>query len=179
MKTILSILLLLAAPGAVWADDCASVRSSLGLPLRLKLTGKPKQARWGHVEKALTLLREQVEGTGCRLRFGEVFTSPRPDAYFPLIGNLLRTAPEDELVGASVYSQAGRRLGTFSNRVTFEKKGPSTYTTYYFQFEDGNGQLQSSGNRVLVDGDTGKPFFLLHWPEIEQRILVDGSLSEP
>ncbi len=175
MKTtvLLSVLLWTWAP-SLWADDCAEVRASLGLPVRLKMTGKPKQARWGQVEKVLSRLREETEGTSCRLRFGEVFASPRPDAYFPLIGNLLRTVPEGELKGASVFAQTGLRMGVFSNRVVFEKQGPSTYRVYYFQFEDSRGQLQSSGNRILIDHQTGKPFFLLHWPEIEGRLLLDG-----
>lgn len=173
MKRIAVLLLFGALPAGVKADECAQVRAALKLPVELKLEGKPRQARWGQVEKVLTRLREAVGDRPCRLTFEQVFSPRRrEDVFFPLIYNLLRTAPEESLVGTSVYAASGRRLGTFSNRVTFTKQGERSYTHYYFQFKDREGKLQSGGSSFLIDTGTGKPFFLLSWDELKARTLI-------
>ncbi len=174
MRATLVLLTLLAHPPALAANDCAGVAAELKLPVRLKLSGKPKQADWARVEKVLTRLREATADRPCELTFEQVFSVKREDAYFPLISNLLRTAPEEALKGASVYGASGRLLGNFENRVTFNKQGEFSYTHYYFQFSDREGNLQSSGNRILVDTETGKPFFLLRWDELKGRTLISG-----
>ncbi len=171
MKMLL-VLLLAGFPPLVRADDCVAVKAQLKLPIQLKLGGKPKQARWAQVEKTLTRLREEARGSSCELSFGEVFSAAREDAFFPILHNLLRTAPEESLVGASVFAQNGHLLGKFANRVTFQKQGEYNYTTYYFQFADGEGRLQSGGNPSLIDHYTGRALYLLRWSELAERTLL-------
>lgn len=168
------ILAILLCSSVLKANGCEGAAAELQLPIRLKLTGKPKQARWALVEKSLTRLRDAVGDRSCELTFQQVFSVNRQGVFFPLIYNLLRTAPEESLVGASVFGANGRLLGTFANRVTFTKQGERNYTHYYFQFQDSEGQLQSGGNRFLIDTDTGKPFFLLRWDQLKDRILISS-----
>ncbi len=169
-------LLLLGVFGATLvaakAADCNALLSNLKLPVKMKTHGKPKVARWGEVGKTLTALRESAAGSSCEFTFGQVFATDREGVFFPLIGNVLRTAPEESLVGVGVYSQDGSRLGSFANRVTFEKRGEYSYIDYYFQFLDDQGKLQSSGNRMLVDIASGKPLFMVKWDEIENKVAV-------
>ncbi len=162
--------LLVAAKG----EECRALLSNLKLPVKMKTEGKPRVAKWGEVGKTLTLVREEMAGSSCRFTFGQLFATDREGVFFPLTGNVLGTAPEESLLGVGVYSQDGSRLGSFANRVTFEKRGEYNYVDYYFQFFDSQGKLQSSGNRMLVDIPTGKPFFMVKWDEIENKVAVSG-----
>ncbi len=174
MKTTLFWMILIGGGATSLASDCPQLLAKLGLPAKLKAGGKPRAAKWGEVEKVVTRAREGLSGKSCGVTFGELFAPKQRDVFFPLIGNVLRTAPENSLEGVGVYNQDGERLGEFANRVVFEKRGEYNYTDYYFQFRDGRGELQSSGNRLLVDISTGKPFFFVKWDEIENRIAIDG-----
>jgi hypothetical protein len=172
MKRVILLLLALNFSGSLWAD-CQTVIADLKLPITLKMRGKPKTARWEQVEKVMTELRDGLEGQSCELSFGQVFASKsKKEIYFPLISNLLRTVPEESLVGVAVFSQDGYPMGHFENRVTYEKKGEYTYKHYYFQFRDKSGELHSSGNRLLIDIATGKPFFIMKWADLKDRIAV-------
>ena len=75
------------------------------------------------------------------------------------------------MAGVSVYNQQGEKVGQFENRVVFEKQGEYSYRHYYFQFRDAQGELQSSGNRLLIDVETGSPFFVTNWSEVKSRTL--------
>lgn len=174
MRIVLSCLLICLPGSLLRADDCAQVAERLKLPAELKTSGKPRTAKWGDVEKMLTEVRDNLEGKSCQFTFRQIFVPKKADSFFPLISNVLRTAPEGSLRGVSVYSQDGYPLGTFENRVVFEKKGEYNYTHYYFQFSDSRGKIQSSGNRLLVDIQTGKPFFLVKWDEIAGRVAAAG-----
>lgn len=153
------------------ANDCAPVESSLRLPARIKTTGRPPRARWGEVDRVLTQIREELEGKDCRFRFEEVFQFSRPEwVFFPVTNNLLRTAPEDSLEGLAVYNQEGELLGHFENRVTYERSGGlqlgRSYTLHYFQFKGPEGDLRSSGNRLLLDD------FLVRWEDVRGRVVI-------
>ncbi len=177
MRKLTLFALLVAIPGGLEAADCKTELEEVGLPHTLKMRSKPQRARWETVERILTDLRKGLEGRPCTVLFKDAFLSKRPEFFFPLLNNLLRTVPETSLEGAGIYAQDGSRLGEFSNRVVFEKNGS---LLYYFQFRDRSGQLQSSGNRLLIDIQSRKPFFQLKWSEIAQRELFapvqgDGS----
>lgn len=172
MKRVILLLVALNVSGLLWAD-CETLVADLKLPIALKTRGKPKTARWEQVEKVMTQLRDGLEGQSCELSFSQVFVSKsKKDIYFPLISNLLRTVPEESLVGLAVFSQDGYPMGNFENRVIYEKKGEYNYQHYYFQFKDKSGELQSSGNRLLIDIATGKPFFIMKWADLKDRIAV-------
>ena len=173
MKNALFFLAILLFGPWLMANDCSNVLLELKLPAQLKAGGKPRVARWEQVEKMMTQLRAELQGHSCEFSFGQVF-QPRKskNLYFPILGNVLRTAPEESLKGATVFNQDAEMLGRFANRVMFEKKGYYNYTNFYFQFKDGSGELQSSGNRFLIDIGTRKPFFLVKWDEIQDRVAI-------
>jgi len=158
--------------------DCEGTLASLELPVEVKCKGKRRIAKWEKVEKTLTELREGLVGQSCELRFDQVFSIEKEEAYFPLIANVLRTAPEDSLKDISVFSNDGSRLGAFSNRVTYEKQGRYNYTHYYFQFKDDDGELESSGNRMLIDIQSGKPLFLVKWDDLKERLAISTASVE-
>lgn len=177
MKYLLMTTLAVWLIGGLQPPDCSSVASRLKLPIKLKTRKKPLRVRWDKVEESLTRLRELTAGRPCRFAFQEVFAPGKTEVFFPLLTNLLKTAPEESLVGATVFGQEGEPLGQFSNRVPFEKQGEYNYTIFYFQFTDNSGKLQSSGNRSLIDPMTGKPLFLMKWQQLKDRLVLapDGS----
>ena len=168
MRKLAFFALLGAISGGLEAADCKAQLEAVGLPHTLKMRSKPQRARWQPVERILTDLREDLKGSPCTVLFKDAFLAKQSDYFFPLLNNLLRTVPETSLEGAGVYAQDGSLLGEFSNRVVFEKNGNFLY---YFQFRDSSGELQSSGNRLLIDIPSRKPFFQLKWSEIAEREL--------
>lgn len=177
MRKLILMGFLVAIPGGFQGQDCSSQLAALKLPFKMKMGKKPLRARWAPVERALTDLRTALEGSPCELLFKDAFEARQSDFFFPLLENLLRTAPQESLVGAGVYSQDGSRLGDFSNRVPYERNGR---VNYYFQFKDSRGQLQAGGNRGLIDVASGRPIFQLKWSEISERTLFEGGTgTEP
>lgn len=172
MKKLVFFAILAGSVVAAHGEDCKALLARMNLPVKLKTHGKPRVAKWGEVGKTLTLLREGITGSSCEFSFGQIFVTDRRELFFPLIGNVLGTAPEESLHGVGVYAQDGTRLGEFANRVLFEKRGEFNYVDYYFQFLDSQGKLQSSGNRMLVDIPTGKALFMVKWDEIENRVAA-------
>lgn len=164
-------LLLLTAPFSVRAGDCQSLLQSLKLPAELKTKGKPAVARWDKVDKVLTGFRERANGMDCRITLGQVFRSGKKEVFFPLTNNVLRTVPEASLAGVSVFSTEGELLGEFSNLVTYERSGGlyarDSYSLVYFQFTDRRGELQSSGNRLLLDT------FVVKWSDIRDQPALE------
>ncbi|MFQ5740871.1 MAG: hypothetical protein ACE5JX_17855 [Acidobacteriota bacterium] len=175
MKRGLTLFVFLSLGPLLWAGECERVKMQLKLPVKLKTKGHPRGVRWGQVEKVVTQLRAALAEYQCGLKFGEVFTTKKKTVYFPLISNLLRTVPDESLRGLAVFNQEGEELGRFENKVAFEKRGEYNYTHFYFQFSDKNGKLQSSGNRILIDMETGKPFFWVRWRDVAPRFLVSGA----
>ena len=148
------------------------------MPLRVKVSGKPRAAHWGRVNKILgEYLLESSRLEGCDASFQEIFSPARQDAYFPVLSNLLQLVPEKSLMGLPVFHQDGTLMGHFENLVIFKKRGNYNYSRYYFQFRDGNDQLQSAGNPNLIDISKGKPLFLLKWEDIQGKELLSSRLG--
>lgn len=166
------ILLILTAlqPWAPAADGCEILAGRLKFPVKLKTRGKPPRARWEQVDAVVTQLRNQLQGKQCEFTFQQVFRSDRTELYFPLTNNLVRTVPEEALKGLKIYGRQGEDLGQYQNRVVYEKSGGlyarQAYSLYYFQFLDLEGQLQSTGNRLLLDD------FLVRWEDLKARVLI-------
>jgi len=158
--------------GWVFSADCQDLLLELRLPVKMKAAGKPKAAKWEQVEKMMTQIREAAQGQTCELKFSQVFYTEREELFFPLISNVLRTAPEESLVGLNVYNTKGEELGAFENRVTYEKQGEYNYVHYYFQFRTPEGDLESTGNRLLVDIGTGKPLYMVKWADLAGRYAL-------
>lgn len=154
--------------------DCESILPGLKVPAKLKTRGKPKRGRWENVDKVVTRVRDAVEDKECSLTLEQLFRVRRQEIFFPLTNNLLRTIPEESLEGVSVYSSDGERLGKFSNIVPYHRSGGlyavRGYTLHYFQYQDEEGGLHSSGTDLLLDN------FLLKWSEIKDRIVISTPL---
>lgn len=162
---------LIVCPEPGIADDCSRVISELKLPSKLKTRGKPKRARWEHVNTMMPELRERVDSSACRLKLSDVFAPKNDEIYFPLLGSVIQTMSDTELKGLEIFYLDGSPAGHYSNRVVFEK---SNYNQYYFQFTDRRGTLQTS-NRNLLDFGTGKPLFLVRWTSIKDKVVSDES----
>ncbi len=174
----LSIVVVFSAPVAVAPDDCDEELAGMGMPLRVKVSGKPRTARWGRVNKILgEYLLESSRLKGCDASFQEVFSLARQDAYFPVLSNLLRLVPEESLMGVPVFSRDGSLMGHFENLVIFQKRGNYNYSRYYFQFRDGSDELQSAGNPNLIDISNGKPLFLVKWQDIQGKTLLSSRVG--
>ncbi len=178
ITVLLSIAVVLSTPVAVARDDCEEQLAGMGMPLRVKVSGKPRAAQWGRVNKILgEHLLESTHLKGCDASFQEVFSLTRPDAYFPVLSNLLKLVPEESLIGLPVFGRDGTLMGHFENLVIFQKRGSYNYSRYYFQFRDGNDELQSAGNPNLIDISNGKPLFLLKWEDIHGKLLLSSRVG--
>ena len=174
----LSIAVVFTTSAAAARDDCDEQRAGMGMPLRVKVSGKPRAVKWGRVNKILgEYLIESARLKGCDASFQEVFSPARQDAYFPVLFNLLRLVPEESLMGVAVFSQDGTLMGHFENIVVFEKRGARNYSNYYFQFRDQNDEFQSAGKPELIDIRSGKPLFLLKWEDIQGRPLLSSRVG--
>ena len=167
---ILSLALCGGMEAGAARPECESILPGLKVPAKLKTRGKPKRARWENVDKVVTRVREAVEDQDCSLTLEQLFRVRRQEIFFPLTNNLLRTIPEESLEGVSVYSSDGERLGEFSNTVPYHRSGGlyavRGYTLHYFQYQDEEGGLHSSGTDLLLDN------FLLKWSEIKDRVVI-------
>lgn len=154
----------------VSVDECESLTAQLRLPVKLKTRGKPARARWEQVDVVVSKLRESLPGKSCAFTFGQVFRSDKKEVYFPLTNNLVRTVPEEALKSIKVFSQEGYDLGEYEGRVAYERSGglyvKNAYRLYYFQFKDKRGELQSTGNRLLLDN------FVARWDDLKDRVLI-------
>ncbi len=174
----LSIAVAFTTSAAAARDDCDEQRAGMGMPLRVKVSGKPRAVKWGRVNKILgEYLIESTRLKGCDASFQEVFSPARQDAYFPVLFNLLRLVPQESLMGVPVYGQDGTLMGHFENIVIFEKRGGKSYNHYYFQFRDQNDEFQSAGKPSLIDISNGKPLFLLKWEDIQEKALLSSRVG--
>ncbi len=171
MRAVSVFLSMVLLPSPLVADDCRELSESMRMPVKLKRRGKPSRARWEQIDKVLTGLREKAGGRVCALTFEQVFRTKREELLVPLTNNLLKTVPEQALQGLAVMDQKGEPLGEYVGRVTYEKTGGlvgrKSYVLYYFQFRDSEGQMQSTGNRLLLD------YFLVRWADLKGRVAID------
>jgi hypothetical protein len=158
-----------------WADNCKTIVDEYKLPVNLKTRGKPKVGRWEKVDEILNGVGKAVEKLPCQFAFGDLFrTKKEEELFFPLTNTVLRVVPEESLSGTEVFNKDGEVLGVFSNRFTYERSGglqlKKSYSTYFFQFVDSAGKLQSvrRGNRLLLDD------FVVRWVEIKNKLAVPG-----
>ena len=152
---------------------CAAVIKELNLPVKLESRGKPRRARWEQVDRVISDLVNRLQEAICEFKFEEIFTTNRSELYFPITNRLVRTVPEGSLQGLGIYNQSGERLGEYDSRATYSRAGGlnirRSYTLHFFQFKDKQGQLQSTGNDLLLDS------FLAQWPQIMNRTAIGNT----
>ena len=180
MKQTLAFILWWGCCGWAWVQvpsllhgqaACATVLKGKALPTKLKTRGPLQRARWEQIDEVLTGLREDLQGMACQVKFQEIFRTDKKELYIPLTNNLVRLVPEATLKGLPIFDQSGELLGEYENRVAYNRTGglyvAESYTLFYFQFRDTQGDLQSSGNFLLLDD------FLLPWNKVAERIAIE------
>ncbi len=161
------------APFLHGQESCATVLREKSLPVNLKTRGSPQRARWEQVDEVLTGLSEELQGMACELKFEEIFRTDKEELYIPLTNNLVRVVPETILEGLPVFNQSEERLGEYDSRVSYQRSGglyaTDSYTLYYFQYKDPEGDVESSGNHLLLDE------FLVLWSDLSERVAMNTS----
>jgi len=156
-------------------ETCATVLKERSLPVKFKTRGQ--RARWEQVDEVLTSLSDDLRGMSCQIKFEEIFRTDKEELYIPLTNNLVRVVPETKLQGLPVFNQSGERLGEYESRVSYQRSGglyaSDSYTLYYFQYRDTEGEVESSGNHLLLDE------FLVRWSELSERIAMHTSGDLP
>ena len=151
-------------------QDCESVARRGKLPAKLKTRRKPSRARWEQVDKVMINLGKILQGYDCEWTFEEMFKTGKKELYFPLTNNLIRQVPEGVLRGLQLFDQEGEKVGEYEGRVSYERAGglyaQEEYKLYFFQFKNSEGELQSTGNRLLTDD------FLVRWDDLMGRTAV-------
>ena len=155
------------------AQECEQIVAELEIPVKLKTRGKPRVAKWEKVDEVLNDLGPRLEKVACEFTFGNLFRNKKGDEMlFPLTNTVLRTVPEESLVGVEVLNKEGQALGTYANRVPYERSGglqlKKSYTTYYFQIMDSAEKLQSVGHQLLLDT------YVVRWTDLENKVAVSG-----
>lgn len=73
----------------------------------------------------------------------------------PLTNSLLKYLPADSLQNLPVYDRVGTQVGTFLGTYSFERAGglasANAYRLTLFQYTDRNGNVQSAGEKLLLD----------------------------
>ncbi len=172
---ILALALAQITPFLHGQETCATVLKEKKLPVKFKTRGQ--RARWEQVDEVLTGLSDDLRGMACQLKFEEIFRTDKEELYVPLTNNLVRVVPETILQGLSVFNQSGERLGEYEGRVSYQRTGglyvSDSYTLYYFQYKDTEGEVESSGNHLLLDE------FLVRWSDLSERIAMNNSGDLP
>lgn len=154
---------------------CVEVLRERKLPVKFKTRGSLKMARWEQVDEVLTGLSEDLQHMRCEVKFEEIFRTDREELYIPLTNNLVRVVPETNLRGVPVFNQSGEQLGEYDHRVAYQRSGglyaSGTYTIYYFQYKDNEGEVESSGTHLLLDE------FLARWSDLSERVALNTSPS--
>ena len=150
------------------SQPCLSVLKERTLPIKLKTRGRVQTARWEQVDEVLVGLDRDLKTLDCEFRFNELFEMDRQELYFPLTNNVVRTVPESSLVGLTVFNPSEERLGIYVSRVRYTRTGglerTDTYTLYYFQYQDSEGSIHTSGSQLLLDS------YRVRWSDIAERI---------
>jgi hypothetical protein len=112
-------------------------------------------------------LDRDLKTLGCEFRFNQLFEMDRQEVYFPLTNNVVRTVPESSLVGLPVFNPSEERLGEYVSRVKYTRTGglerTDSYTLYYFQYQDNEGEIHTSGSQLLLDS------YRVRWTDIAER----------
>jgi hypothetical protein len=141
------------------------------LPVKFKTRGQ--RVRWEQVDEVLTGLSDDLRGMACQIKFEEIFRTDKEELYVPLTNNMVRVVPETILEGLPVFNQSGERLGEYDHRVSYQRSGglyaSDSYILYYFQYKDTEGEVESSGNHLLLDE------YLVLWSDLSGRIAMDTS----
>ena len=100
----------------------------------------------------------EVSLTENALLFNSVFIVNEKDVGFallPLSNSLLKFLPEDSLAELTVHDKKGELLGVFVGPYSFERSGGleilSGYYIVSFQYTDLRGNVQTPGERFLLD----------------------------
>ncbi len=161
------------APFLHGQETCATVLREKKLPVKFKTRGSLQRARWEQVDEVLTGLSEDLRGMRCEIKFEEIFRTDKEELYVPLTNNLVRVVPETLLKGLPVFNQSGELLGEYESRVTYQRTGglyaTDSYILYYFLYKDTEGEVESSGNHLLLDE------FLVLWSDLSERIALSTS----
>ena len=167
----LALALVQIAPFLHGQETCATVLKERKLPVKFKTRGQ--RARWEQVDEVLTGLSDDLRGMPCQIKFEEIFRTDKEELYIPLTNNLVRVVPETILQGLPVFNQSGERLGEYDHRVSYQRTGglyaSDSYVLYYFQYKDTEGEVESSGNHLLLDE------FLVRWSDLSERIAMNTS----
>lgn len=148
-------------------QPCLSALEERKLPIKLKTRGRVQTARWEQVDEVLAGLDRDTKTLECEFRFNDLFEVDRQDIYFPLTNNVVRTVPESSLVGLSVFNPSEELLGEYVSRVRYTRTGglekTDTYTLFYFQYQDSEGAIHTSGSQLLLDS------YLVRWMDIAEH----------
>jgi len=150
------------------AQPCLSVLKERNAPIKLKTRGRVQTARWEQVDEVLAGLDRDLKALDCEFRFNELFEMDRQELYFPLTNNVVRIVPESSLAGLSVFNPFEERLGEYVSRVRYTRTGgllgTDSYTLFYFQYQDSEGEIHTSGSQLLLDS------YRVRWSDIAERI---------
>ncbi|MEE8348957.1 MAG: hypothetical protein V3R94_05270 [Acidobacteriota bacterium] len=179
MTVVIALVLWAAFGGLIPAQDsgsmqsppCQSALQERNLPIRLKTRGSVETARWEQVDEVLAGLDRDLKALDCRFRFNELFETRRQELFFPLTNNVVRTVPESSLAGVAVFNPSEERLGEYVSRVEYTRTGglenTDSYTLYYFQYRDSEGEIHTSGSQLLLDS------YRVRWSDIAESVGFD------
>lgn len=155
---------------------CLSVLKEKKLPVKLKLDRSSKIARWDQVDEVLAGLDRDLKALGCEFKFNELFEADREELYIPLTNNVVRIVPESSLSGLSVFNTSGVLLGKYAGRVQYTRtmglERTHSYTLYYFQFQDSDGEIHTSGSQLLLDS------YRVKWKDIAERVGLSSKTHD-
>jgi hypothetical protein len=152
-------------------------------PFRLKADGKPKMLRLREVDKCLNGANDSVdwENVSQKLQqirkefrlgsdeiismaeysfsahawpFEKVFDVKEDKALLPLSNSLLKFLPEGSLQELTVFTRAGKELGSFAGLYRSDKTAGVSGTRSpltLFQYKDSKGDLREPPERLLLD----------------------------
>ena len=150
------------------SEGCLSVLQERKLPVRLKTRGRVETARWEQVDEVLAGLDRDRRTFDCEFQFNELFETDQDELYIPLTNNLVRTVPESSLAGLTVFNPSQEVLGKYVSRVKYTRTGglvrTDSYTLYYFQYQDSEGEIHTSGSQLLLDS------YRVRWSDVAEHV---------
>ena len=156
------------APPTTQSQPCLSVLQERKLPIKLKTRGPVQTARWEQVDEVLAGLDRNPNTLDCEFRFNELFETDEQELYFPLTNNLVRIVPESSLEGLPVFNPSEELLGEYGSRVKYTRTGglarTDSYTLFYFQYQDSEGENHTSGSQLLLDS------YRVRWSDLAERV---------